>query len=569
MSILSLIRDRVWLRYYPNGALADIEIPSEPYTKAIEEASDTYQDNVALIFLGEKFRYRSLKRNFYKFASALAELGVSKGERVAIYLPNLPQFIIAYLGVLKAGATSVAINPLYTSSEIAHIIRDSGAETIVCLDVNYRNVAEVRDKTNLRNIIVTNITDFLPIHKRLLGKALRKIPSGKYSHDPKIHSLRGLIDRAPEHPPNVTIDPEVDLACLQYTGGTTGFPKGVMLTHHNIVSNRVTAYSMISPFLQTGREVLIALLPFFHIYGQVVVMGGGLAYGNTLLVFPRLNLDALLYGIQRHKATVFYGIPSLYNSILNHDTFREYNLTSIKHWVCGADVLPLEVAKKWEHATGKQIIQGYGLSETSPVTHLNPFDKNKVGSFGVPIPNTYAGLVEIDGTTFVPPGDSVGEVVIKGPQVMKGYWNKPEENAKVFVNIDGENWLRTGDLAKMDGEGYFYFVDRIKDMMKYKGYLIAAAEVESVLYDHPAVKEVAVIGVPDPAVGERMKAYVVLREDARGITHHDLVRWCREKLAPYKVPEFIEFRDMLPKSPVGKILRRELRAEVTRRIDLK
>ena len=355
---------------------------------------------------------------------------------------------------------------------------------------------------------------------------------------------------------NIKINPE-DLAAIQYTGGTTGLSKGVMLTHGNIVSDRFLAYTMMEQFVDKSGENILALLPFFHIYGQVVLLGNSLAYGHSLLILPKLDLSLLLNSIKKYKSTIFYGIPTLYNAILKQQGFEEY-LSSVKFFFSGADFLHSSTADEWKKKTGKDIIQGYGLSETSPITHVTPFDKVKANSFGIPIPNTHAALIGIKDKEIINKIDTEGELVINGPQVMQGYWKKEEENKNAFIKINNEKWFRTGDLAKFDEDGYFYFVDRIKDIVKYKGYLVVPAEIETLLYKHPKIKEAAVIGVPDPQVGETIKAVIVLNEETK-VTAEEIKQWCKEKIAPYKIPKIIEFKQELPKTIIGKVLRRKLR----------
>jgi long-chain acyl-CoA synthetase len=363
----------------------------------------------------------------------------------------------------------------------------------------------------------------------------------------------------------VKIDVDKDIASLPYTGGTTGNPKGVILTHKNLVACRNEFLEVVNSFFRDKRHVIAALLPFYHIYGQVVIMGCGLSRGDTLVVFPRLNVDALLKAIEKFRITIFYGIPALYNIILNHDRLDLYDLSSVEYWFSGADLLPLDLERRWRERIGRDIIQGYGLTESSAVVAVNPLNRYKVDAIGIPLPNTDIGVVKVGTQEFLDIGKA-GELVVSAPQITPGYWRKPDVNNLSFFEADGRRWFRTGDIVWLDEEGYIHFVDRAKDIIKYKGYLVAAAEIETVLYDHPSVKEAAVIGVPDPVVGERIKAYVVLHEDARGVTAHDLIKWCRDRLAPYKVPHMIEIRDMLPKSTVGKILRRELRDEERKRV---
>lgn len=559
------VKEKPWVRFYPDGVRPELDIPDEPYHKALEETIRRYRDRDAVIFLGDRFKYGWLGKCIDKFAYSLSRLGVGKGDMVALYLLNSPQFIISYFAILKLGATVVPMNPTYTSLEVEYILRDSGANTVICHDINFGNLADVLEGTKVKNIIVTNIGDLISPFKRLVGRVLDRVPRGRVRSGDNIFKFKSLLSRGRPNVENVEIDVDKDIASLPYTGGTTGNPKGVVLTHRNLVACRTEFLEVIRPFFGDRRQVIAALLPFYHIYGQVVIMGCGLSRGDTLVVFPRLNVDALLKAIETFKITVFYGIPTLYNIILNHDRLDLYDLSSVEYWFSGADLLPKDLNNRWRERIGRDIVQGYGLTETSAVVAVNPINRYKVDAIGIPLPNTEIGVVKVGSTEFLDIGET-GELVVSAPQVTRGYWRKPEVNREAFFVAGGRRWFRTGDLVWLDEEGYIHFVDRAKDIIKYKGYLVAAAEVETVLYDHPAVKEAAVVGVPDPVVGERIKAYVVLHDDARGVTAHDLIKWCRKRLAPYKVPHMVEIRDMLPKSTVGKILRRELREEERKRV---
>ena len=559
------VKDKPWIKYYPKDVRPVFEIPDEPYYKALDETIKKHGSRIAVIFLGDKFTYGKLGKHISKFAYSLNKLGVKTGDKVALYILNSPQFIISYYAILKLGATVVPMNPTYTPLEVDYILRDSGANTIICHDINFGNLADVLESTRVKNIIVTNIADMLSPIKNILGRVIGRIPKGRIKREASIHRFKNLIRRGKTEIPRVKIDPDKDIASLPYTGGTTGNPKGVILTHRNLVACRNEFLEVVNSFFKDRHHVIAALLPFYHIYGQVVIMGCGLSRGDTLVVFPRLNVDALLKAIERFKITIFYGIPTLYNIILNHDRLDLYDLSSVEYWFSGADLLPLDLEKRWKERIGRDIIQGYGLTESSAVVAINPLNRYKVDAIGIPLPNTEIGIVKVGTQEFLDIGES-GELVVSAPQVTPGYWKKSDVNKTSFFEAYGRRWFRTGDIVWLDEEGYIHFVDRAKDIIKYKGYLVAAAEIETVLYDHPAVKEAAVIGVPDPVVGERIKAYVVLHEDARGVTAHDLIKWCRSKLAPYKVPHMIEIRDMLPKSTVGKILRRELRDEERKRL---
>jgi long-chain acyl-CoA synthetase len=403
--------------------------------------------------------------------------------------------------------------------------------------------------------------------KRLLGKGpLGKLLSGlnlgapQAPAAPNVHQLQDLLRKHPPRPPQVTIDPRADLASLPYTGGTTGSPKGVMLTHYNLVAAMTGAQSAFSGF-ELGKEVILAFLPFFHIYGQVVIMLNGLSQGNLLVLFTSADTEAILAAMERYRATVFYGVPTLYEYLKDHKDTNKANWKRLKLVLSGADTLHESTMREWARRTGSNIIEGYGLSETCATSHVNPLDRPKTGSFGCPVPNMLAAVFDAELGQFAPPGQT-GELVLHGPNVMQGYWNKPEETARSFIELEGRRWLRTGDIVRMDEEGYFHFYDRSKDLIKYKGHSIFAKDVEDVLYGHPQVKAAGVIGVPDPAVGQRIKAIVVLQADARGkLSEEEIKSYCREHLAEYKVPHLVEFRGELPKTDVGKVSRRELREE--------
>ncbi len=559
MRIPKYIVERPWIKYYPNNKNPDIDVPNEPFFSALDRAIQQHPDEVAVIFLGNKIKYKKLGEYINRFTYALSRLGIDKGDKVAIYLLNSPQFIIAYFAILKLGATVVPMNPTYTASEVEYILKDSSAKTIISHDTNIGNITDVLRGTKVKNIIITNIGDFISPVKKIIGRMMGRIPTYKITKGPNIYDFKGLLRKSKMEAPSVDIDVDNDVASLPYTGGTSGIPKGVMLTHRNMVACRTQILSIWGPYLKQ-HHVISALLPFYHIYGQIDIVGFGLSRGDTLVIFPRLNVDALLKAIETYKITVFYGVPTLYNIILNHERIDLYDISSIEFCFSGADALPPEIAKAWKEKFGIDIIQGYGLTETSAVVSTNPPYRIKHDTVGIPVPNTFVALVKINSKEFLNIGD-VGEIVVSGPQVTKGYWNKMTENKQAFFEAYGKKWFRTGDIGWMDEEGYIHFVDRAKDIIKYKGYLVSAAEVETVLYEHPAVKETCVIGIPDQVVGERIKAFVVLRDDAKGITSHDLIKWCRKKLAPYKVPRIIEIRDVLPKSSAGKILKRKLKDE--------
>jgi len=478
---------------------------------------------------------------------------------------NSPQFIVAYFGALKAGATITPISPVYTSIEIKHQLHDSEADNIICQDFLYDNVERAGMK--LKNVIITEIGEYLPASKRLLGKSIL----GRYGKtepmSPKaieslgLHRFQNLLKKYPPNPPAIEINAREDIAVLPYTGGTTGMPKGAVLTHRNLLASQMQCRAFL-PTLEDGKEVVPALLPFYHIYGQVVVMLNGLAMGATLVLFTTPDLDEVLESMEKYKATTFFSVPTAYQFLKDYDKTGRFNWKDLKIITSGADTLHESTIKEWERRTGSKIQEGYGLTECSAVSHLNPLGRSKIGSFGVPLPNVTAAVANYETNEFVPAGE-IGEMLLQGPNVMKGYWKKPKDTQDAVIEIDGKAWLRTGDLVRMDDEGYFFFFDRKKDMIKYKGYSVFAREVEEVLHQHPQVKAAGVLGVPDPTVGQVVKAIVVLQPEARGkLSEEEITKYCAERMAHYKVPKIVEFRGELPKTDVGKVSHRELREEL-------
>jgi long-chain acyl-CoA synthetase len=554
---------RPWLKWYPKGVPADIEIPKKSIIDLVDEAAEKWGDKTAVVFYGKKMKHSEIRDQSLRFATALHDLGIKKGDIVGILLPNCPQFIIAYFGILRLGAIATTMSPLYTPREIAHQLRDSGAETIVCLDLLYERVEKVWKETNLKHAIVTSIAEYLPSTRRFFGKLSGKTLSVDVPKRPGVLLFQDLIKKYPPNPPKVEINPEKDLAALPYTGGTTGDPKGAMLTHFNLIALQ-EQIRRFWPDIEDGKECSVAVLPFYHIYGQSVIMLTGATRGGTGIIFAKAELNAILDAIQRYGVTLFYGVPTLYKYLVDEPKTKRINWKRLKYLYCGADTLHKQTRDNWTRLTGKEIYEGYGLTETTAVTHVNPTGRNKPGSLGVPIPSTHAAVADLEKNEFLPPGET-GELVVSGPQVMSGYWNKPQENDKSFFKAGGRVWFRTGDIVKMDEEGYFYFVERTKDLIKYKGLSVYAHEIEEVLYHHPKIKEAAVIGVPDPEVGERIKAIVVPETDYRGkITEEEVIRWCEEKLAHYKVPKIVEFRGEVPKTDVMKVDHKKLREELFR-----
>jgi long-chain acyl-CoA synthetase len=565
MDAKALYMGKPWLKFYPEGVSSEVKVTEQSIPKVFDKVTEKYKNNTALIFYGKKISYHLLRELVDRFATALADLGVAKGDTVALFLLNCPQYVIAYFAALKVGAKVTPISPVYTSKEVKHQLEDSGAETIICQDIMYDNV----EKTgiDLKNVILTNIAEYLPTLKKMLGKsALGKVyremhvPTPTFMEEAGLLQFQDLIKKYHPRPPQIEIEPKKDIAILPYTGGTTGLPKAAILTHYNMSALREQAIAF-WPLFEEGRETVIAFLPFFHIYGQVVVMLNSLVQGFTMVLFTTPDMDDILSAMERYQASAFYGVPTLFEYLKEYDKTERVNWKGLKMIACGADTLHKSTIDEWERRTGAKILEGYGLTETTSLSHGNPFNRPKAGSFGVPIPNVKAAIVHHESTEFLPPGE-VGELILSGPNIMQGYWKRPGETKESIIEIDGEKWLRTGDLVSMDEEGYFYFSDRKRDLIKYKGYSVFARHVEEVLFEHPQIKAAGVVGVPDPKVGQLIKAYVVLQSEARGkISEEDIIEYCRQNMAHYKVPNIIEFRGELPKTDVGKVSRRELREE--------
>ncbi|MDH5595952.1 MAG: AMP-binding protein [Candidatus Bathyarchaeota archaeon] len=552
---------RPWLRWYAEGVPADVEIPEKPIPDMIDEAVRKWGNKTAIVFYGRRMKHKEIHELSLRLATALHDMGVKKGDRVAILLPNCPQFMIAYFGILRIGAVASPMSPLYTPREIKYQLNDSGTKKIVCLDLLYENVEKIWEETELEHAIITSIEEYLPGRGRFFGTVRGKTLSVEIHPRKGILMFQDLIKKYPPKPPKVEINPKDDLAALPYTGGTTGVPKGAMLSHYNVVAIQEEMRRFF-PDIEDGKECAVAMLPFYHIYGQSVVMMTGAFRGGLGILFARPDLEDIISAMEQYDATLFYGVPTLYKYFLDVKRARRFNWKRLKHIFCGADTLHKEVRKDWMRFIGKEIREGYGLTETTAVTHTNPPDRIKPGSFGVPLPNTHIAIAKLDEKEFLPPGEE-GELVASAPQVMKGYWKKPEANKKSFFEAGGRVWFRTGDIVRMDEEGYFHFVERTKDMIKYKGYSVFAHEIEEVLYNHPKIKEAAVIGVPDPDVGERVKAIVVPDIDYRGKLEKEEVReWCEKNLAHYKVPKIIEFRGEIPKTDAFKIDHKKLRQEL-------
>ena len=532
----------------------------------IEDICEKYPRKPAVIYLGEKFSYSKLRDLVRRFAAALSDLGVRVDDKVMIYIANCPQFLIAYFGIQEIGATPVPVSPIYTPFELEYMVNDSGAETIICQDTNFRYVKEVSEKTNLRRIIVTNLADLLPWWKRAIGRALDKVPKGVVKKTSQVYSFSDLIRRYPNQPTKVTIKPEEHLASILYTGGTTGSPRGVPSSHAKMVCSLMDYRDLTKDHIpEGGDDVLLIAVSLFHMMGQEAILGWGLGKGISVVLMPVPQVDAILEAIKMYKVTIFTGVPALYRMILGNDRVKSYDLSSLKYCWCGGDVLPPDLFKRWYETFQIPLYQIYGTTEMGCIT-LSPLDRFPViGSIGLPIPSKEIKVVNRETLEEIPT-NGVGELLVTSKYgAQRCYWNKPEETSECFVEIGGRTWNLTNDYVQIDENGHVFYLDRSADIIKYKGYSVSCSEIESILQSFKVVKEACVIGVPDPAVGELIKAIVVLKENTRGVNASELIKWCREKLAPYKIPDFIEFRDMLPKSKVGKLLRQEIREEERRR----
>jgi long-chain acyl-CoA synthetase len=557
LPVESIYAKKPWLKSYVEGIPEHLDYPEVPLTNVIDKGAREIPDNAAIYFLGRKINYRDLKNLIDKLATALADIGVKKGDVVALFLPNYPQFIIAYYAVLRIGAIATSLSLLATSPEAKYQLTDSGAETIIIDERNLSTFDKIKGETNVRRIIVTALQDFLPgkppVHKEIKGA----------------HWFLDLISKYEANPPNVKINPREDTAVLQYTGGTTGTPKGAILTHYNLHSNAVQAEAWIKE-AKYGKEIMMANLPFFHLFGMEACMNMGLYCGATLVLNPDpRDISTLVYLIRTTKPTLMPGVPTLYMKILDHPDVinKKVDFSSLWVLVSGAAPCPPEILRKFKNMTSAKLVEAYGMTETSPAATITPFGgKIKMGSVGLPISDTEIKLVDIEtGTKEVPLGEP-GEIVIRGPQVFKGYWNKPEETKNQLKN----GWLYTGDIGKMDEEGYFYVVDRKKEMVIVSGFKVYPREVDDILYEHPAIQMAATLGVPDPAKpgSEKVKAFIVLKPDYQPSEElkQNIIEFARKSLAPYKVPKIIEFREEVPTSLVGKVLKRPLKEEETKKV---
>jgi long-chain acyl-CoA synthetase len=575
---MATMDERPWVASYPEGVPASVgPIPERSLYSILADSARDHPGAPAIAFrlpgapAGVTLTYAELERQVDQFGRVLASLGIRKGDRVGLILPNCPQFVIVYFACLRIGAVVVGNNPLYTERELSHQLRDAGIDVCVVLENLYPKLGAIRDEVGIREVVVTKVTDFMPFPVNLLAP-IRMKKEAKHEGEPwppvppgaNVRWWKTLMKATYPPQPPVEVDATKDLAGLIYTGGTTGLSKGAMLTHHNLLANVIQGTAWF-PDLARGKEAVMCVIPFFHSYGMTVAMNVGIYTAAKLVLEVRFDLKSTLGAIQREKPTLFPGVPRLYIAINEGRETSSYDLRSVRACLSGAAPLPVAVAEKFESITGSRVVEGYGLTETSPITHANPiYGRRKFGTIGLPIPDTDCRIVDLDDWTKpVAPGEE-GELIISGPQVMQGYLNRPEETAAMIrTDSQGRRWLLSGDIARMDEEGYFVIVDRKKDMILVSGFNVYPTDVEQVLYRHPKIEKVAVSGVPDETTGEAVKAYVVLRAGETA-TAEEIIAFCRDPrngLTGYRVPKQIEFRDSLPETLVGKVLRRVLQEE--------
>lgn len=575
-------RPRPWLKSYPAGVPETLEpYPEKPLFSLLEEAAAKWPDSEAVVFpvapRAKRLTYRQLLDEVEQCARALASMGVKKGDRVGLLLPNCPQFVVAFYALQRLGAVPVGNNPLYTKRELSHQLQDAGIRMLIALDLLYPLVQQVKGEVGLETVIVARIQDYLGFPINLLAPLKQKKDAQKEGRPwppvpdgAEVTWWKDLMKGTYPDAPPLDVDPVEDVAAFVYTGGTTGLSKGAMLTHFNVVSNAIQTGAWFTG-VEEGKEGIMCVLPFFHSYGLNAVMNVGIFKGMKLILLPRFELDMALEAIDKERPTLFPGVPRIYIAINEAPETAKHDLSSIRSCFSGAAPLPVAVAEKFEGISGGRLVEGYGLTETSPVTHINPLDGNhRFGTIGLPIPDTDCKIVDLDDPEKeVSPGEE-GELCMAGPQIMKGYWNRPEETEEMIrVHKDGIRWLHSGDIAKMDPDGYFRIVDRKKDMIIVSGFNVYPTDVEQVLYRHPKIQKVCVAGIPDEKTGEAVKAYIVPKEGQQP-TEDEIREWAKDPehgLTGYRAPKHIEFRDSLPETMVGKVLRRVLVEEEKRKME--
>ncbi len=563
------LTSRPWLRFYEEGVPAELTIPDRPLTWLLDQTVNHYPGQTAIIYYGTRLSYAQVSSLANRFAIALQKLGIHKGDRVAIALPNIPQYLIAFYGALRAGAVVVPTNPLYTERELQHQMADSGARVLAMIDDFYPTARNIRAKTELEHVIITSPADYLPpllhtlypLSQRGVKHPQPRLTAKELHSDSTLHLMSEMLQSHTSRKGIELFNLPVqasgsDLAVLQYTGGTTGLAKGAMLSHRNLLANALQSRHW-TPKARDAQEVTLCVAPFFHSYGLTVGMNLSICAAATMVLLPRFKADDVVKAIRRYRPTLMPGIPTMYLAIMRSAAKHPEYLQSIKYCISGASALPAKIQTDFEAITHGKLVEGYGLSEASPVTHCNPLTDNcRNGSIGIPFPNVDAAILDQKTSAPLPIGEE-GEIVVKGPNIMQGYWNRKEETEAIFVN----GWMRTGDIGKMDKDGYFYVIDRAKDMINASGFNVYPREVEEVLFQHPAVLEAAAAATPDEYRGETVAAFIVLKPGipANDETRQSIVAYCKQNLAAYKVPKILEFRDTLPKSLVGKVLRRELK----------
>ncbi|HEX6263630.1 MAG TPA: long-chain fatty acid--CoA ligase [Actinomycetota bacterium] len=569
-------RPRPWLDHYAEGVPQTLEpYPEMSAFEMLERTVQRFPDSPAVAFpvapMSRTLTYRQLLDEVEQMARALASLGVKRGDRVGLLLPNSPHFVVAHFAIQRLGAITVGNNPLYTKRELVHQLNDAGVDVLIALDLLYPLVEAARTEVAFRKVIVGKVGDYLGFPVNMLAP-LKQRREAKHEgrrwppvpQDADVTWWADLMKGSYPDVPPAQVDPKEDVAALVYTGGTTGLSKGAMLTHFNIVANAAQTAAWFTG-IEEGHEGIVAVLPFFHSYGLGAIMGVGIYKGLKLVLLPRFELELVLKAVEKERPTLFPGVPRIFIAINESPETAKHDISSIRSCFSGAAPLPVAVAERFEQITGGRLVEGYGLTETSPVTHINPLDgSHRFGTIGLPIPDTDCKLVDIDDPDREVDGDDEGELCIAGPQVMKGYWNRPEETEEMIrVHPDGIRWLHTGDIAKMDPDGYFRIVDRKKDIIIVSGFNVYPTDVEQVLYRHPKVQKVSVVGIPDEKTGEAVKAFVILKEGQEA-TEDEIKTWARDPelgLTGYRAPRHVEFRDELPETMVGKVLRRKLQEE--------
>jgi long-chain acyl-CoA synthetase len=549
---------RPWFGSWPKDLLRELGLEAQPLYKLLENPSARTPGKTCLLYQGRSLTYAQVDELASRFAAGLLSLGLVKGDRVALFMPNIPQFVASYFGTLKAGGVVVPCSPLYKEKELEYQLRDSGAAFMVAAsDIVggsdlYASLEKCRDRLKLKAVITASVTDYLPGLKRQLAglkgvKKVRRRDTVRFTE---------LVARSQPLGESASVDPKRDVAVLQYTGGTTGVSKGAMLSHSNLYLN---AFQTAAVLPLVASDVALAALPFFHIYGMTTAMNAPLSVGCSIVIVPRFEVEPVMATIEKEKVTSFCGVPTMYIAVINHPSVSKFNLRTVRSCISGGAALPVAVRKRFIELTGSALVEGYGLTEASPVTHVNPVGAGAVvkdGSIGIPVSDTDSAIVAMDDrSNFLGIGE-VGELAVKGPQVMLGYWNRREESDQVLK----DGWLLTGDIARMDEQGFFFIVDRKKDMIDVSGFKVWPREVEEVLFTHPGVREASVVGVADDYRGESVKAFVVLKPESKGkVSEKDVIAFCRERISSYKAPRSVVFVDDLPKTLVGKVLRRELR----------